>query len=337
MHSIRTLIAVSIFLGSTISVLIPASMSSDIAANVHVLSNMTYNKITAQAYGGQSISNLDVAAQEKTENSDDDKYEIYRQAKGMDKSYTGTLPWENDPAFLEAINKNNTPIVMAAYKATLPDPIQAEAYNIGLAAEQLAGTVVQPGEIFSQNKVLGPYSEHKGYRAGPTYAGNKLVTTVGGGVCKIASVLYNVTTLSDLKVILRSCHSMTVPYVPPGQDATVYYGVKDFSFINNSGGPILIWSKKVDASLYMAIYGQKIPPQVTWHHEVKKKLKYWTLYRSNPNLPPDTEKVIMPGQDGYVVRSWVTVKRLDGTIETKEKGMSWYNASPRIIERGPKT
>jgi len=278
----------------------------------------------------------DRSTEEKQKELEDSDGDIYKQFEGMKKPYTGPLPWERNPKFFAAVVKNNTPVLMAAYKATLPDPIMAEGYNIGLAADQLAGTVVQPGEIFSQNRTIGPYTEYRGYRAGPTYAGNKFITTVGGGVCKIASLLYNVVTFSDLEVIMRTSHSMTVPYVPPGQDATVYYGVRDFRFRNNTEGPVVIWAQKVGDTLYMAIYGCQRPPKVTWHHKVIKRLKYWTEYRYNPFLLPGTEKVAAPGQDGYVVKSWVTLEKADGTVTTKEKGTSWYNASPRIIERGPR-
>lgn len=255
--------------------------------------------------------------------------------KDMDKPYNGPLPWEGDKKFQQARAKSGTPLLMAAFRATLHDPIMAEGYNIGLAADQLAGTVVQPDEIFSQNDAIGPYTESRGYRAGPTYAGNRLVTTVGGGVCKIATLLYNVVTFSDLKIIMRSAHSMTVPYVPPGQDATVYYGARDFRFINNSGGPVLIWSQKSGDTLYMALYGTKKPPVVRWHHKLIETTPYWTLYEHNSSLQPGEEKVIAPGQDGCAVKSWVTVETPDGMVTSKKKGTSYYSASPRIIERGP--
>lgn len=262
-------------------------------------------------------------------------YKIYKQFPGMESSYQGPLPWEKNPKFQEAIIKNGTPVLMSAFKATLHDPIMSEGYNIGLAADQLAGTVVKAGETFSQNKTIGPYVRQRGYREGPTYAGNCLVTTVGGGVCKIATMLYNVVTFSDLPVIMRNSHSMLVPYVPPGQDATVYYGVRDFRFLNDTDSPVLIWSQKVDNTLYMALYGRNKPPKVTWQHRVIKRIKYWTLYRPNPSLLPGTEKEVMPGMDGYIVKSWVEVKSPDGAVIIKKKGTSYYNACPRIIERGP--
>lgn len=267
-------------------------------------------------------------SQEGIENTD-----IFKDFQGMEKSYDGPLPWQENARFREHVLKYDVKVRMAAYKATLPDPILAEGYNIGLAADYLAGKVVQPGEIFSQNNAIGPYTQYRGYKAGPTYAGNQLITTVGGGVCKIASLLYNVVTLSDLKVVMRYPHSMTVPYVPPGQDATVCDGVKDFRFINDTKGPVLIWSQKVGDTLYMALYGCRKPPRVTWHHTVIKKTGYWTLYRQNPSLPAGQEKVVMPGQDGLIVRSWITLEYPDGTITSKKKGVSYYSASPRIIER----
>ncbi len=262
--------------------------------------------------------------------------DIYQQFPDMDRSYEGPLPWEGDPLFQAALTKNNTPIKMAAYKATLHDPLPGEEYNVGLAASQLSGKVVQPGEIFSQNGAIGPYTSYRGYQAGPTYSGSNVTTTVGGGVCKIASLLYNVATFSNLKIVLRSPHSMTVPYVPPGQDATVFYGIKDIRFLNNTSGPVLIWSQKVDNTVYMAFYGQQSPPKVTWHHVVTKRLNYWIVERLNPALLPGEEKIMMPGQEGLVVRSWVTVEYPDGTVTSQKRGTSWYSAGPCIIEHGPR-
>lgn len=252
------------------------------------------------------------------------------------ESPVGPLPWANDPSFQRALRENGTPVLMAAYKATLPDPIENERYNIALAAEMLAGTVVQPGEIFSQNRCLGPYTEARGFRAGPTYSGGRITTTTGGGVCKIASLLYNVAILSNVEIVERHPHSLTVPYVPPGQDATVSYGTYDFRFRNNTEGPILIWAQNVGDTLYVAFYGQKKPPRVTWHHKTLRHIKTWTEYRYNPSLPAGSQRVVMPGQDGIVVRSWITISMPDGQATTRDLGVDYYNPSPHIVERGPR-
>ena len=271
----------------------------------------------------------------KGSSGDNNKEDVFEGFEGMEKAYDGPLPWLENSKFQDAVKKYETPVLMAAYRASLPDPIMAEGYNIGLAAQQLTCTVVKPNENFSQNHTLGPYIESKGYRAGPTYSGNQLITTVGGGVCKIASMLYNVATFCNLKVIVRSAHSMTVPYVPPGQDATVYYGCRDFCFLNDSGVPLLIWAQKEGDTLYMAFYGQKKAPPIVWHHKIIKENKLWTERKYNPALPQGQENIVNQGQDGLVVRSWVTIEEAAGKVAVKNKGISYYNPSPQVVEYGP--
>ncbi|MCR4434324.1 MAG: VanW family protein [Clostridiales bacterium] len=244
------------------------------------------------------------------------------------------LPWENDENFINARTKNGTNVLMGAYRTVLRDPLPGEEYNVHLAAERLAGMVVKPGEIFSQNASLGPYTEGRGYRKGPTYMGTRLTTTVGGGVCKIASTLYNTVVLSDLQVIERHAHSMPVPYVPYGQDATVAYGAKDFKFKNNTDAPILIWAQGIDNILYIAFYGIKSPPTVEWNHKILQVFEAPRIYRINPDLPPSEEKVKVEGMDGAVVMSWVTVTDSNGMVFTKRMGDSYYSPMPYLIEKG---
>jgi vancomycin resistance protein VanW len=246
---------------------------------------------------------------------------------------TTEVPWENDEKFKSAQIKNDVPVLMAAYRTVLRDPLPGEENNVHHGARILAGTVVEPGEVFSQNKKIGPYTQYRGFQKGPTYIGSKLSTTIGGGVCKIASTLYNATVLGSLPVIERHFHNMPVPYVPYGQDATVAYGAKDFKFKNNTSFPILIWAQGVDNILYIGFYGKVKPPRVQWHHEMLKVHKASKVYRINSNLPKGSEKIILEGMDGGVVKSWVTIENPDGTISTKQLGISYYNPMSYIIEK----
>lgn len=151
------------------------------------------------------------------------------------------VPWEDDIDFINTLEQNGTHTLLAAFRTVLKDPLPGEEFNVHLAARLLKGTIIKPQEIFAQNIAIGPYTQLRGYQKGPTYIGSNLTTTYGGGVCKISSTLYNVAVLSNLKIIERHAHSMPVPYVPYGQDATVAYGAKDFKFKNTSDSPILIW------------------------------------------------------------------------------------------------
>ncbi|MHB1127634.1 MAG: VanW family protein [Bacillota bacterium] len=249
--------------------------------------------------------------------------------------FSGLLPWEASIDFLLFKEKHGEIVRMAAFRTHLPDPLPGEEFNVRLAADRLSGTIVQPGEIFSQNHRLGPYTASKGFKKGPTYVGNTISESYGGGVCKIASTLYNVVVYSNLQVIERHPHGMTVPYVPPGQDATVSFGSLDFRFRNTSGSPVIIWSMAVDNTLYMAFYGKIAPPRITWHHRTLAQEKHKRVFRFNPSLPKGQAKITMPGSDGLAVKSWITIYKDGGQVEIKDMGISYYRPLTEIIEHNP--
>lgn len=242
------------------------------------------------------------------------------------------LPWAQDPDFLKAQERNDTDVLMAAYCTVFQSSLPGESYNVELTANALSGIVLEPGEVFSQNQKLGPYTEDKGYKEGLSYIGSNLVPTIGGGVCKIATTLYNTAILSNLEILARANHSMPVAYVPYGQDATVAYGVKDFKFRNDKDFPILIWAKSVDNRLYIAFYGQEKPSAIEWGHKITNRVEAPTIYKENPQLAQGEENILVQGMDGATVESWINIENEDGDVETRQLGTSYYRPMPRIIE-----
>lgn len=245
-----------------------------------------------------------------------------------------SLPWDEEEGFIKARTNADTPVLMGAYRTVLRDPLPGEEYNVHLAASMLKGMVLMPGESFSQNGRIGPYTEQRGFRKGPTYIGTTLTTTIGGGVCKIASTLYNVTVLSNLEVVERHCHSMPVPYVPYGQDATVAYGARDYKFRNNTDHPILIWAQGIDNVLYIAFYGKSAPPKIEWQHEISGVQKAPVVYRKSGDMPAGTEKMVLEGMDGATVKSWILITSADGKTDKKQMRSSYYMPMPSIVEKG---
>jgi len=245
------------------------------------------------------------------------------------------LPWCFDADFNKSQTLNGTDVLLAGFCTVLKDPLPGEEYNVHLAASMLAGIVIPPGGVFSQNSSIGPYTIKRGFREGPTYSGTNLIKTIGGGVCKIASTLYNVAILSNLEVVERYCHSMPVPYVPYGQDATVSYGNKDFRFRNNTSDPVMIWAEGMDNRLYIAFYGCSTPPVVKWEHNVVKTIKAPVINKINPLLGHGEKKIILEGMDGAVVKSRVHISINEETDSVKELGISSYSPFPFIEEIGP--
>lgn len=303
-----------------------------ITLNAAIISAVMFASVIARGNGTSAVmTELTALSPQIT----DTKEDIEKEDKnGMVSGPETDMPWSDDRAFLEAAEKNNTKVMLGGYRTVLKDPLPGEEYNVHIAADMLAGIVVKNGEIFSQNSAIGPYTKERGFREGPTYIGTILTTTIGGGVCKIASTLYNTAVLSDMKIVERHNHSMPVPYVPYGQDATVSYGNKDIRFQNNTGSDIMIWAKGIDNVLYMAFYGSKPAPDVEWKHQVLRTIKAPFMYKINPQMSANERRLLVEGMDGAVIKSWITVTS-DESTETRYMGVSSYQPLPHLIEKGP--
>lgn len=116
--------------------------------------------------------------------------------------------------------------------------------NLKLACQAINGTILQPGDVFSFNDIVGERTAEKGYKEGIVYVDGQSEPEVGGGVCQVASTIYYCVLYADLEVVHREPHMYTVSYVPGGMDATVYWGYVDFQFKNNTDFPI-----RIDASI----------------------------------------------------------------------------------------
>jgi hypothetical protein len=112
--------------------------------------------------------------------------------------------------------------------------------NITLASEAIDGLVLDPGEEFSFNRVVGVRSTARGYRAAPAIISGNFASTVGGGICQVSSTLYSAIMDTNILFTERRPHSRPIPYLPRGRDATVFWGLIDFRFVNNTEYPLRI-------------------------------------------------------------------------------------------------
>ncbi|HEY9868902.1 MAG TPA: VanW family protein [Candidatus Obscuribacterales bacterium] len=132
----------------------------------------------------------------------------------------------------------------------------AQISNIVRAARAVDGTVLEPGEEFSFNRVVGPRAAQRGYRPAPSYLGNESPTTIGGGICLVSSLLYQIALDAGLTVTERFPHQRTIKTVPPGLDATVWYGRADLRFKNSLDCPLVIYSRANSGALTVELMGR---------------------------------------------------------------------------------
>ncbi len=129
--------------------------------------------------------------------------------------------------------------------------------NVRLTAESCDNTILNPGEEFSYNTIVGERTEERGYQVATIFVDGSSVEDYGGGACQSSSTIYMAVLRADLEVTERRNHQFRISYTPISQDATVAWGSQDFKFVNNTDYPIKIDMSMGDYSLTCTIYGTK--------------------------------------------------------------------------------
>lgn len=144
---------------------------------------------------------------------------------------------------------NEFPAGTLAQFSTVYDTTQDRAVNVELAAARINGMTVKPGESFSFSTSVGTRTLENGYVVAPSYAGGRVVSSVGGGICQVSSTLYVTMLLSGIPATQHYFHSLPVDYVPSGLDAAIVEGYKDLRFKNNFDYAITIHAVAKDGTL----------------------------------------------------------------------------------------
>ena len=123
---------------------------------------------------------------------------------------------------------------------TLLDKSENRLKNIRLAAQSINAYILKPGEVFSFNKIVGERSAERGYLPAATIINGEKKEDFGGGVCQLASTLYQAAESAGLEIIERHNHQKDVGYTAPGTDAAVNYGTLDMKFKNSTDSSLMI-------------------------------------------------------------------------------------------------
>lgn len=127
------------------------------------------------------------------------------------------------------------------------------------AIDLIDGTLLSPGEVFSVNGAVGERTAVRGFGKGHVFVDGKMQVQLGGGMCQVATTLFNAAMLADLGIVERHQHVRTIPYADPGRDATVYWGQKDFKFKNNTDAPVYVSYKTSRTHAIVSLYGRATP------------------------------------------------------------------------------
>lgn len=246
------------------------------------------------------------------------------------------LPVDEDKPDVTTADVDHIDTLLATFTTQFNPGKVDRTHNLRLASAAVSGVILKPGQVFSYNDTVGPRLMSRGYRNAPIFVRGNLEPGLGGGCCQVSSTIYNAILLAGLKVVERSHHSRTVPYVKPGRDATVAFGLRDFKFENSNANPIGLIAIVKGSLLTVDVYGAA---------EDKKQIQIYTgdvSYRAaatktvvDRTLKPGARQVVDHGSPGASVVVYRKVTNPDGTTTTEVVSRDRYPSQARVVAVGP--
>ncbi len=132
--------------------------------------------------------------------------------------------------------------------------------NIQKATEEKFRAIWIPTDsTFSFVELVGTIDgEHGWKKALNIFKGTQLEYAPGGGVCQASTTIYRAALLAGLPILEQRNHSLYVDYYEAygsGLDATIFPGVQDLKFLNDTGHPLLLISFIRNDDLFVNLYG----------------------------------------------------------------------------------
>lgn len=161
-------------------------------------------------------------------------------------------------------NSSRFKYLLAQYSTPYDAGIRGRTKNLKMAAQNVNGTVVEAGKVFSTNNAIGPRNAANGWKEAKMFVSGQIVDGVGAGICQCSTTIYNAALLANLPIVERHPHSFRVTYAPASRDAAIYWGQKDMRFRNNTGGPIYVQTIVKGSRFHVRLYGtQPVQANVT--------------------------------------------------------------------------
>ena len=214
---------------------------------------------------------------------------------------------------------------------------EARKSNVKLSAASINGYVLNCGDVFSYNEVVGQRTAARGYQPAPAYVKGETVDEIGGGICQTSSTLYLACLRGNLEITERHAHRYIPTYIAAGMDATVSWGGPDYKFTNNTNYPIKIVTTYADGYLTVKLLGTDVTGITVKMTNEKLSTTAWeTVYEDDPTLAPGTEEVKTTPYTGSKWRTYRNLYDASGKlISSNYEDTSDYKVRNKVILRGP--
>ncbi|MGR6965127.1 VanW family protein [Geodermatophilus sp. URMC 61] len=203
----------------------------------------------------------------------------------------------------------------------------ASGTNIRVAAAEIDGALVRPGETFSLNGHTGPRTTAQGYVEAGVIQNGAFSTAVGGGVSQVATTMFNAVFFAGLEDVYHKPHSFYISRYPAGREATVYYDSIDLKWRNDSDTGVYIDTQWTPNSLTVTFYGTK-----RYDVESISSNRYNLREPVVQEKPDDGGCKPQAGSTGFDITVTRVFRDPAGGAEVKREDFrTRYAAEPRIV------
>lgn len=219
--------------------------------------------------------------------------------------------------------------------------------NIKAGAARMNGVLIAPGAEFSFNTQLGAVDESNGFVQGYAVIGNRTQLEWGGGVCQDSTTLFRAAFWAGLPITERHAHPFYISWYDafafpsdsgPGMDATIYTGVQDFKFVNDTGKWMMIEAiaNEADQTLTMRLYGTKPDREVQIQGPEIDNIvppPASPVYTTDSSLPSGTLKQTDTARRGMDISVYRVITE-NGVRKPAELFFTRFKAWPDVFVRG---
>jgi vancomycin resistance protein YoaR len=198
--------------------------------------------------------------------------------------------------------------------------------NIRVVAAEVDGAIVKPGATFSLNTWTGPRGTAQGYVPAGVIEGGKFTQAVGGGISQFATTMFNAEFFAGVQDIHHQPHSYWISRYPAGREATVFDGLIDLVWRNDSPTGIYVQTRWTPGSITVTFWGTK-------HYDIESESgpRRNVVTPAVQKMPDDGSCTPQGGQEGFDI----TVTRVfkdpgSGAVQRREDFSTHYKAEPVI-------
>jgi vancomycin resistance protein YoaR len=219
--------------------------------------------------------------------------------------------------------------------------------NIKAGAQRMNGVLIPPGAEFSFNRQLGEVDEANGFVQGYAVIGNSTQLEWGGGVCQDSTTVFRAAFWAGLPITERHAHPFYISWYDdfsfpgdsaPGMDATIYTGVSDLKFMNDTANWLLMEATTDDANQIMTVrlYGTKPNRSVSISGpEISNRVPPPgdPVYMADASLPAGTIKQTDTARAGMDIAVYRIISE-NGLQKEPELFFTRFKAWPDVFVRG---